>query len=164
MMRFRSWYIQMQISGGENFPWLAKPRFVNLSRRIKNVSGKDKLEIGFQQNFYLLKFQFLFEILIRPYEFFKKDSIKLILIVALMLSSQAYAYYDASADYSHGAQSYDEYVLGAPSRAHECPDTLTPTIIRMSPGTLEHGQGNGYIEGQSETYRIIIKDGKIEMR
>lgn len=89
---------------------------------------------------------------------------KKLILIAVMLSSQAYAYYDASADYSYGTQTYDEYVLGAPSRRHECPDTLTPTIIRMSPGTLEHGQGNGYIEGQPETYRIIIKDGKIEMR
>ena len=71
---------------------------------------------------------------------------KKLILIAVMLSSQVYAYYDAAADYSHGAQSYDEYVLGAPSRRHEAPDTLAPTIIHFSRGTLENGRGNAHVD------------------
>lgn len=89
---------------------------------------------------------------------------KKLILIAAMLSSQAHAYYDASADYSHGAQSYDEYVLGAPSRAHEAPDFLTPRIIHFSDNIRQNGQANMYEEGKSETRKVIFKDRKMEIK
>ena len=90
---------------------------------------------------------------------------KKLLIILMAIQSQAYAYYDAAADYSHGAQSYDEYVLGAPIQSvHEAPDFLTPRIIHFSDNIRQNGQANMYEEGKSETRKVIFKDRKMEIK
>lgn len=90
---------------------------------------------------------------------------KRLILIALMLSSQAYAYYDPSADYSHGAQTYDEYVLGAPSRANDASlNSLAPTIIHFSDKIQKNGQTNMYEEGKSETRKVIFKENKMETK
>jgi len=89
---------------------------------------------------------------------------KKLLIILMLLQSQAYAYYDAAADYSHGAQTYEEYVLGAPSRAHEAPDFLVPRVIHFSDNIQQNTRTNAYEEGKSQTYKVIIRDRKMEVQ